>query len=168
MRLFWHCAAQPAKSLKTGPRRMRARVAALHRHTGINRNRPEQNPGKNCRPDSEKEASIKAGCADLGRREDCDRLLGSVAVEDVWGIGRRYADMLRQSGITTARDLKYADDGWVRRRMTIQGLRTVMELRGIDCLALDDSARIRPGSILSSRSFGTPVEDCSAAARSTC
>jgi len=98
------------------------------------------------------------GSAYLGRHEDHDQLLGAVAVEDVWGVGRRYAEMLRQSSITTARDLKYADDDWVRRRMTIQGLRTVMELRGIDCLGFQDRPA-PPGSILSSRSFGTPVEE---------
>jgi DNA polymerase V len=94
----------------------------------------------------------------LGRHECHDRLLDAVAIDDVWGIGRRYAAMLRQNGITTARDLKYADDGWVRRRMTIQGLRTAMELRGIDCLGLQDSPA-PPRSILSSRSFGRPVQE---------
>lgn len=90
--------------------------------------------------------------------EDSERMLDAVPVEDVWGIGRRYAAMLRRSTIATARDLKHADDGWVRRHMTIQGLRTVMELRGIDCLGMDDIPAPARG-ILSSRSFGHPVED---------
>jgi DNA polymerase V len=42
--------------------------------------------------------------------------------------------------------------------MTIQGLRTVMELRGIDCLGLDDIPAPARG-IRSSRSFGSPVAD---------
>jgi DNA polymerase V len=42
--------------------------------------------------------------------------------------------------------------------MTIQGLRTVMELRGIDCLDLQDGPA-PPHSILSSRSFARPVEE---------
>jgi DNA polymerase V len=42
--------------------------------------------------------------------------------------------------------------------MTIQGLRTVMELRGVSCLGLEDVLPA-PRSILSSRSFGSPVDD---------
>ena len=100
----------------------------------------------------------RTGVCDMDAQEDSESMLGAVPVEDVWGIGRRYADMLRRSTIATARDLKYADDGWVRRHMTIQGLRTVMELRGIDCLGLDDMPAPARG-ILSSRSFARPVED---------
>jgi len=100
----------------------------------------------------------RGGVCTLDSCEDSERLLGAVAVEDVWGIGRRYAAMLRRSGIATALKLKHADDGWVRRCMTIQGLRTVMELRGIDCIGLQDMPAPARG-IRSSRSFGTPVED---------
>jgi len=98
------------------------------------------------------------GTYDFCRHRNPDQVLGTVAVEDVWGVGRRYAGMLRRRGITTARDLKHADDGWVRQRMTIQGLRTVMELRGIDCLGLDDMP-VPARGIRSSRSFGRQVKD---------
>jgi len=98
------------------------------------------------------------GVFDLAVCAEADRVLESITVDDVWGIGRRYAALLRRSGMLNARDLKYADDGWVRRNMTIQGLRTVWELRGISCLGLDE-APPAPRSILSSRSFGSPVDD---------
>ena len=78
------------------------------------------------------------GIYDLCGHRNPDQVLGSFAVEDVWGVGRRYAAMLRRNGLTTALDLKCVDDEWVRSRMTIQGLRTVMELRGIDCLGFDN------------------------------
>ena len=99
-----------------------------------------------------------SGVCDMDAQEDSERILDAVAVEDVWGIGRQYAELLRRSGIITARDLKGTDDGWVRRHMTIQGLRTVMELRGVSCLGLEDVSPA-PRSILSSRSFGSPVDD---------
>jgi DNA polymerase V len=98
------------------------------------------------------------GVCDMDAQQDGESMLDGVPVEDVWGIGRRYAAMLRRSNIATARDLKHADDGWVRRHMTIQGLRTVMELRGIDCLGLD-ALPVPARGILSSRSFGSPVAD---------
>jgi len=98
------------------------------------------------------------GVFDLDGCADSERVLESVAVADVWGVGRRYAELLRRSGIITARDLKGADEGWVRRHMTVQGLRTVLELRGVSCLGVEDVAPALR-SILSSRSFGSPVDD---------
>lgn len=133
--LVLRCTGIPV-SVGIGPSKTLAKIAAR-----IAKKKPDQ-----------------SGVAVIGTSGKHDLLLGTVAVEDVWGIGRRYAEMLRQNGIATARDLKYADDEWVRRRMTIQGLRTVMELRGIACFDLQDSPA-SPGSILSSRSFGTPVSD---------
>jgi len=87
-----------------------------------------------------------------------DRLLAAVEVEDIWGIGRRYSLKLRGRGICNALALKNADDGWVRKHLTISGLRTVMELRGISCLPLE---RQPPAgkAIVSSRSFGAPIEE---------
>jgi hypothetical protein len=41
--------------------------------------------------------------------------------------------MLERNGIKTALDLRDADDEWVRTRMTVVGLRTVQELRGVQC-----------------------------------
>ena len=66
--------------------------------------------------------------------EDMQGVLSEVAIEDVWGIGPRYGRMLASYGITNALQLSEADDQWVRRRMTVVGLRTVLELRGISLL----------------------------------
>ena len=62
----------------------------------------------------------------------------AVPVEDVWGIGRRWSAMLEERCIYTALDLANAQDAWVRQRMGIVGLRTVHELRGLVCHAIDD------------------------------
>lgn len=86
-----------------------------------------------------------------------DELLATVAVGDVWGIGGRSAAKLSLYGIRTALDLKKnADDGWLRKQLTVTGLRVAMELRGISCLPLE---KIPPPSksITTSRSFGRPV-----------
>lgn len=85
-----------------------------------------------------------------------NRILETVAAGDVWGVGRRYAAMLERHGVLTARQLRDMPDDWVRRRMTVTGLRTVLELRGISCVEPEDVQPRR--SILSSRSFGTPVK----------
>lgn len=75
---------------------------------------------------------------------------------EVWGIGGRYAAMLEANGIRTALELTRAPEPWVRKKMTVTGLRTVTELKGTSCLELEEM----PGpkqAIASSRSFGRAV-----------
>jgi DNA polymerase V len=96
------------------------------------------------------------GVFDCTRHHDIDRLLDGIDVADVWGIGRRYARKLQGCGIDTARQLKYADDLLIKKQCTIAGLRTACELRGIACLALEQTPPSKK-AIASSRSFGRPV-----------
>ncbi len=94
---------------------------------------------------------------------DCsnvDAVLDRIGVRNVWGVGGRYEKMLNDNGIHSVRQLRDAPDKWVKKRMTIAGLRTVMELRGIPCLSLDEVPSVRK-EIISSRSFGKPVEEFS-------
>ncbi len=85
-----------------------------------------------------------------------DRVLESVPVEDIWGVGRQYDKFLRRYRITSARQLKYVRDKWVKKHMTVVGLRTVWELRGTSCLPLE---LVPPAKkeICNSRSFGHAV-----------
>jgi DNA polymerase V len=88
---------------------------------------------------------------------EIDALLESIAVEDVWGIGSRYALLLKARGIHTAKALKYADTRWIRKRLKVVGERTVLELRGVSCIPLAIRARPKKG-IMTSKSFGRSVE----------
>ncbi|RLB00123.1 MAG: SOS mutagenesis and repair protein UmuC [Deltaproteobacteria bacterium] len=83
-------------------------------------------------------------------------MLKDVDVADVWGIGSRYAHKLRSMGIHTALELINLPDDWVKRHMTSAGLRTVMELKGIECIQLEQVAGTRK-SAMCSRSFGREV-----------
>src|SRR5262245_35865840 len=62
--------------------------------------------------------------------------------------------MCRRQGIETALDLRDAPDDWVRDKLTVVGLRTVMELRGTPCIPLEIT---QPNKklITVSRSFGS-------------
>ena len=102
----------------------------------------------------------RAGVCCLESPAAIDELLARTAVGDIWGIGPRSVDKLRRRGITTGLQLKQVDENWVRCQLTISGLRTVMELRGISCIEIDDS-RIRKQSLVCSRSFGRPVTELS-------
>ena len=88
---------------------------------------------------------------------DLDALLDTVPVGDIWGVGPAYRRRLEQEGVRTARALRDLPDVWVRRHLTVVGLRTVWELRGISCLPLELLPPTRKG-ITRSRSFGEPVE----------
>ncbi len=85
-----------------------------------------------------------------------DALLAKIAVDEVWGIGRRHALKLRMHGIYTAKDLRDQDNLWLKKKLSITGLHTAMELRGIACVAEDSLTSIRK-SLVSSRSFGTKI-----------
>jgi DNA polymerase V len=84
--------------------------------------------------------------------------LAQVTVDDVWGIGSKYASFLQSRGILTAVDLKNAPDWWIRKYLTVRGLQTVWELRGIPCFALEERPSPRR-SITCSRSFPVPVKN---------
>ena len=85
-----------------------------------------------------------------------DYLLKQVSVEDVWGVGRKLSKKLLAQGILTAYDLKNQDLRWVRKRYSITVERLVRELRGQDCLGVEEVAS-EHRQIISSRSFGKPV-----------
>ncbi len=96
------------------------------------------------------------GVFDLLACSDRETVLGRVAVEDVWGIGRNHTRVLNQHGITTALQLREVDDQWIRKRMGIVGLRLVMELRGVSCLDLEQCPAPKQ-SLTCSRAFGTLI-----------
>lgn len=87
-----------------------------------------------------------------------EKVLKLTDVADVWGVGRNYSTTLNKHGIYTAWDLSRQPDSWIRKTMKVTGLRTVWELRGTPCLDIDQTIEPRKG-ILSSRSFGNPIND---------
>ena len=85
-------------------------------------------------------------------------ILRETPVEDIWGIGRGFADRLRQQRVTNAWQLSQANLEWVRRTLTVIGMRSAQELRGISCLDLDE-ADAGKRSLMFTRSFGHPVTE---------
>ena len=96
------------------------------------------------------------GVMDISDHHDISALLKKTAVEDIWGIGRQYSRVLNNHGIRTAHQLSQAADRWIRRHLHVTGLRTVMELRGISCIPMEEAPPPKK-AICSSRSFGKPV-----------
>ena len=52
------------------------------------------------------------------------------------GVGRQYAKRLKQYGIHTALQFRNADEGWVRRNFSVNGVRLQRELKGEQCFPL--------------------------------
>ncbi len=97
------------------------------------------------------------GVFDITNHPQLNDILKSIAVGDIWGIGYRYSKKLCARGITTAYDFKNCDERWVRKNFTINGLRTLLELRGVECLELEQTDPKQ--SITVSRLFGRNVTD---------
>ena len=83
--------------------------------------------------------------------EKREKALKLFPVEDVWGIGHRSMEKLNYYGIKTAWDLTQKSELWVRRELTVTGVRTWKELRGESCISIEDLPHKK--SICTSRSF---------------
>ena len=79
-------------------------------------------------------------------------------VEDVWGIGRRYAERLHALGCRTAYDFAEHHKDWVRQTFNnINIIRTWQELNGEDVVPNEQLAKKK--SICTSRSFNGMIPD---------
>ena len=98
------------------------------------------------------------GCCLMHKAEDIERVLKKFPVGDVWGIGPRYEKMLAANEIRTAYDFTQMPPQWVRKKMSVVGLRTWKELRGEPCIEIDEIAPDKQ-QICTSRSFPSEVSD---------
>lgn len=79
-------------------------------------------------------------------------------IEDVWGIGRKYAAKLQALGCRTALDLAKHHKDWVRQTFNnINMVRTWQELNGEDAVPNEQLAKKK--SICTSRSFNGMIGD---------
>lgn len=100
------------------------------------------------------------GVCDLSllSESEMDNILKDFPVDEIWGIGKRYASKLKKHGINSALKLKHSDIRWVRKHMTVVGEKLVRELRGTQCLDVETVQKNKK-EITCSRSFGKKVTD---------
>jgi DNA polymerase V len=84
--------------------------------------------------------------------------LDEIAVEQVWGIGRKWSKKLGGVGVTTIGQFIKLPDSVVRKLTTINGLRTKYELQGLYCHELKQQAQQKK-NIATTQSFGTEIAD---------
>ncbi|MGV2854353.1 Y-family DNA polymerase [Glutamicibacter sp. AGC13] len=87
-----------------------------------------------------------------------ENLLASLPVIETWGIGPRLTKRLRGLGIHTIKDLRDADEMRIRDTFSIVQMRTVLELRGIPCIPMEEE-RVIKDQLIFSRSFSDPITD---------
>ena len=93
--------------------------------------------------------------------EKIKEVLEKFPIEDVWGIGGRYAKMLNQQHqVKTAQDFVNLSDNLVQKKMGVVGLRLKKELLGFSCLKIE-SILPNKQNICTSRSFGEMLTDYS-------
>ena len=87
-----------------------------------------------------------------------ERALEWCPIEDVWGIGRRYAAKLQALGCKTALDFAQHHKDWVRQTFNnINIVRTWQELNSEDAVPNEELAKKK--SICTSRSFNGMISD---------
>ena len=94
----------------------------------------------------------RRGVFKLHNKDLIERALSYYSVEELWGVGRKQTQFLNDKGIFQASQLAQADEAWLRRHMSILGVRMARELNGIPCFELQETRPYKK-SIMTSRSF---------------
>ncbi len=91
-------------------------------------------------------------------QKDIQKALKHFPIEDVWGIGGKYAEFLKRIKVNTASDFILLPKAWVQKEMTIIGLRTWHELQGESLILIEPKEKAKK-NICTSRSFGSMLSD---------
>ncbi len=95
----------------------------------------------------------------LDTPEKINAALQKTKVDDVWGVGYKYAYKLHQWQIDTAYQLKNMDIEWARKNLGgIMGVRLIKELCSEIAIEMEDE-RINKKIIATTRMFGEPVNN---------
>ena len=97
-------------------------------------------------------------CCMIGTDEQRVKALQGYDIDEVWGIGRRYAARLQATGIKTTYDFASRPESWVRATLNnVVAIRTWKELNGEDVIPMEEISKKK--SICTSRSFPEMITD---------
>ena len=97
------------------------------------------------------------GVFDITKIKNKEKILKTIKVEKIWGIGNKLSKFLIKNNIHNAYEFIQQDNRWVRKNMNILGLKTKMELNSISCYELDNNFKLRKSCCVS-RSFGKRIK----------
>ncbi len=105
-----------------------------------------------------KKMKIEGGVLELATESRIEKALRNLPVEKIWGVGGRTKEHLNSMGIYSALQLRNTDPKFMRKRFSVVMERTIMELRGISCVAFDADPE-KKKQIVCSRSFGRKIQE---------
>ena len=100
----------------------------------------------------------RASVLHINCQEKLNKYLQETSVSELWGIGKQYAKFLISSGINNAYELSHCSDCWIKKNLSILGLKTVDELRGKSCFKILMEKQSKK-SIRVARTFSKGVND---------
>lgn len=112
-----------------------------------------------------KEDKSKQGIYLIG--EDKEAVLSNVPVNEIWGIGPAYQSLLGTIGVRNAWEFSQLRKNWIRKNMTVVGLRTAYELNGYACYEIDDMPQTKK-EIVVARAFGERIDNLNSLIEATC
>lgn len=95
-----------------------------------------------------------SGCLTISQENY--KLIASVEIEDVWGVGKRLGNKLRTVGVSNALHLMNASSNTIRKLGGVVLERTQKELQGWPCLELEQCPQPKK-NVCCSRAFGQPI-----------
>ncbi|MEQ1620626.1 MAG: Y-family DNA polymerase [Methylococcales bacterium] len=87
-----------------------------------------------------------------------NKVLATIALEDIWGISRRWSEKLQALGIHNALALQQTEPKRMRQHFGVVMERIVCELRGSSCIPLEAMPPAKK-QIMTSRSFGEKLTE---------
>ncbi|MBV9989075.1 MAG: Y-family DNA polymerase [Chitinophagaceae bacterium] len=88
-----------------------------------------------------------------------EQALQRTPVEDIWGVGYRYAEKLRRFNINSAYDLAKHNAEWAHSHLGgVTGVRLLRELQGIESMQMLEELDSKK-MIATTRMFGSPVSE---------
>ncbi len=94
----------------------------------------------------------------IENKQQTDCILKNTHVEKLWGVGRQYHKLLRKNNIITAYDYTKTNNQWIKKNMSVVGVKIKQELQGISCMPMK---LITPDkkAIATTRAFGKKLTD---------
>jgi len=100
----------------------------------------------------------------LNNEQKILQVIKQFPVDDIWGVGKHYAEFLKKHNINTAFDFTQMPKAWVQKHLTVVGVRMWNELQGNPQIKLELVTPPKK-TICTSRSFGNmltayaPIEE---------
>jgi DNA polymerase V len=107
---------------------------------------------------SKKRVSENQGVFVIDSEEKRIEALKWATIKMIWGIGSKYAKRLKKIGIFTAYEFTQLPEEWVRKNMTVLGVRIWNELKGQPSIEFKTMPKPKKG-IGTAKSFGKKIED---------